>query len=157
MWATGTLGLEGSTVFNVPVPVALAGSPAHREVRATLAWLAPVRPGHLAYRAIKLKINALGGEDLGAFGVATMNSQPTNSQSESGTIIHRRWRDARIGNFEDGATMPIHIQREKDQGTPIDEPIPFGLAVTIEMPGMQEIYTQALQGIDLKPQVQVPV
>lgn len=157
MWATGTLGLEGSTVFNVPVPIALAGSPSHREVRATLAWLAPVRPGHLSYRAIKLKINALSGEDLGAFGVATMNSQPTNSQSESGTVIHRRWRNARIGNFEDGATMPIHIQREKDQGTPIDEPIPFGLAVTIEMPGAQEIYAQALAGIDLKPQVQVPV
>ncbi|MBT2246834.1 S8 family serine peptidase [Sphingobium sp. BHU LFT2] len=157
MWATGTLGIEGSTMFNVPVPPALGTSGNHREVRATLAWLAPVRPGHLAYRAVKLKINALSGEDLGSFGVSTTTSQPSNSQSESGTIIHRRWRDARIGNFEEGAAIPIHIQREKDQGTPIDDPIPFGLDLTVEMPGAQEIYAQVLQNIALKPQLQIPV
>jgi len=157
MWATGTLGIEGSTMFNVPVPPALGTSANHREVRATLAWLAPIRPGHLAYRAVKLKINALSGEDLGSFGVSTTTSQPSNSQSESGTIIHRRWRDARIGNFEEDAAIPIHIQREKDQGTPIDDPIPFGLAVTVEMPGAQEIYAQVLQNIALKPQLQIPV
>lgn len=157
LWATGTLDIEGSTQFNVPVPAALGTSANHREVRATLAWLAPVRPGHLAYRSVKLKINALTGEDRAVFGLSTTTSQPANSQSESGTVIHRRWRDARIGNFEEGATIPIHVQREKDQGTPVDEPIPFGLAVTVEMPGAQQIYADVLQQIDLKPQIPVRI
>ena len=47
--------------------------------------------------------------------------------------------------------LPIQIQRERDQGTPIDESIPFGLAVTIEMPGEMQIYDEVLAEIQVKP------
>ena len=46
-----------------------------------------------------------------------------------------------------GADMNIvlSVQRDPDQGTPIDEPVPFGLAVTLSMPGVIEIYEQVRQ------------
>lgn len=153
MWATGTLGSEGSLTFDVPVPAVLAARADAREVRATLAWLTPIRPGYLAYRASKLKIASLETNTLQMAGIATTTGQPSNSQSESGTIVHRRWTDSRIGDLSIGSSLPVQVQRERDQGTPIDEPIPFGLAVTIEMPGEIDVYNQVLANIQVKPRV----
>lgn len=153
LWATGSLGPEAAIAFDVPVPALLGAQADHREVRVTLAWMAPVRPGHLAYRAVKLKVAALGSDALDSVGITTTMGQPTNSQSEGGTIIHRRWCDAKIGDLAGGPTFPLQIQREKDQGLPIDEPVPFGLAVTIEMPGAAQIYAQVRNQILLQPQV----
>jgi Subtilase family len=156
MWATGTLAPESSVTFDVPLPAAIAASATRREVRATLAWFTPVRPGHLAYRAVKLKIASLEDPALVALGVSTSSLQPSNSQSESGTVVHRRWQDTRIGNFAAGATFALQIQRERDQGTTIDEAIPFGLAVTLEMPGAATIYQEVHASITIKPRVRIP-
>lgn len=150
LWATGTLAPEESLTFDVPLPDVLASSAAPREVRATLSWFTPIRPGHLAYRAVKLRVTSLEASSLALAGLTTTSDQPTNSQSESGTLVHRRWRASRIGQCEDDV-LPIQIQREKDQGTPIDEAVPFGLAVTIEMQGAAAVYEQVRAGIALQP------
>ncbi|MGY4257676.1 hypothetical protein ACVI1L_004744 [Bradyrhizobium sp. USDA 4516] len=39
--------------------------------------------------------------------------------------------------------MEFIVQREPDRGPKIDELAPFGLAVTVTMPGMVEVYSQA--------------
>lgn len=155
MWATGTLGPEASLTFDLPVPTAVTTRATLREVRATLAWFTPIRPGHLAYRAVKLKIGSLDPPSLQVVGVGTTTGQPSNSQSENGTIIHRRWTDSRVGDAGGGTTLPIQVQRERDQGTPVDEPIPFGLAVTIEMPGEVQVYDQVLANIQVKPRAAI--
>jgi hypothetical protein len=151
MWATGLLGPEASLAFDLPIPAALATRGTIREIRATLAWFTPIRPGHLAYRAVKLKIASLETTSLQTAGVSTTSDQPSNSQSEAGTVIHRRWTDSRIGDAGGGNVLPIQIQRERDQGIPVDEAIPFGLAVTIEMPGEAQIYDQVLASIQVRP------
>lgn len=155
LWATGRLGPESSVTFDVALPPALAATTNPREVRATLAWFTPIRPGHLAYRAVKLKIASLQNPAIEALGVSTTTQQPSNSQAESGTIVHRRWQDSRIGNFVAGATFPLQIQRERDQGIPIDEAIPFGLAVTLEMPGAAAIYQDVQATVVVKPRIRV--
>ena len=71
-----------------------------------------------------------------------MTGQPTNTQSESGAIVHRRWRDARIGSAGGGGSIPVQVQREPDQRYPNDEAIPFALAVTVEKPGAVQVYDQ---------------
>jgi hypothetical protein len=151
MWGTGEIGLMGSVVFDVPIPSIFGTSPDWREVRATLAWFAPTRPGHLAYRAVKLRILSLQDDALGAAGVTTTMDQPTHTQSESGTIVHRRWRAARIGTAGDAASISVQVQRERDQGFPIDDAIPFAIAVTVEMPGALQVYEQVLPRIQIRP------
>ncbi len=153
MWATGTLAPEASLTFDVTLPAVLAASAGLREVRATLAWFTPILPGHLAYRAVKLKIPSLEASSLEAAGVGTTTGQPSNSQAESGTVVHRRWRDARIGDALVGNTIPVQVQRERDRGTPIDEAISFALAVTIEMPAAIQVYDQVLAAIQVKPRI----
>ncbi|CAI0346374.1 hypothetical protein BO1005MUT1_510015 [Hyphomicrobiales bacterium] len=39
-------------------------------------------------------------------------------------------------------TIPIIVQREPDQGNPIDEAVVFALATTLAMPGEIEIYDE---------------
>lgn len=155
LWATGELGPQGSLTFDIPIPAEIAQNAHNRAVRATLAWFTPIRPGHLAYRTIKLKIDSLEDDSLHVAGVATSSNQPSNSQSESGTIVHRHWRGAKIGSGQ-AATIPVQIQREKDR-TPIDDPIPFGLAISIEMPGAVQIYDQVRAAIAVQPRVAVPI
>ncbi|UPK26638.1 S8 family peptidase [Bradyrhizobium sp. 195] len=155
LWATGALGSEESLIFDLRVPQSLTTSASVREIRATLAWFTPTRPGHLAYRAVKLKIDSLEQNSLQLTGVSTTSDQPSNSQSESGTVVHRRWTSSQIGQAENDATVPIQIQRERDQGTPIDEPIPFGLVITIEMPGEAQIYEEVLTSIQVRPRVPI--
>lgn len=149
MWATGSLMPEASLTFDVPVPAVLAANARVREIRATLAWFTPIRPGHLAYRAVKLKIASLERDSLQTVGVNTTTGQPSNSQSESGTIVHRRWRGEHVGVAH--ASIALQIQRERNQGAPIDEATPFGLAVTIEMPGALQVYDQVRAGIQIQP------
>jgi hypothetical protein len=40
-------------------------------------------------------------------------------------------------------TIALQIQREPDQAAVIDEPLIYGLAVTLAMPGELRIYEQA--------------
>ena len=44
-----------------------------------------------------------------------------------------------------GMTVRLAVQREPDTGTVVDDPVPFGLAVTLAMPGVVEVYEQIRQ------------
>ncbi len=48
-------------------------------------------------------------------------------------------------------TIDLVIQRDPDPGAPIDEPVPFGLAVTLAMPGLVGIYEQVAQRLGIAP------
>ena len=45
--------------------------------------------------------------------------------------------------------IPLIVQRDPDQGLTVDDPVPFGLAVTLMMPGVMEIYEQVRQRLGL--------
>lgn len=153
LWGTGRLGPSDSLTFDVPLPSELGVNTDLREMRATLAWFTPIRPGHLAYRAIKLKIAALQADELDLVGISTTTSQPSNTQSESGTIVHRRWAGERIGASR--GVVSLQVQRERDQGAPIDDSVPFGLAVTIAMPGATRIYDEVRAQTVIQPRTRV--
>lgn len=155
MWATGAISRESAIVFDVPVPTVFGTTANPREVRTTLAWFAPTRPGYLAYRAVKLRILSLQDDALEVAGVRPVTGQPSNSQSESGTIVHRRWRDAQMGSGDAAASVPIQVQRERYQGTPIDDNIPFALAVTVEMPESLQVYDQVAPRVAVRPRARV--
>ena len=92
MWATGMIGPEGSMTFDVPIPAIFGNNADPREVRATLAWFAPIRPGNLAYRAVKLRVPSLRPEALETAGVGT-----DDGTAQQRSQIGKRHRDRRIG------------------------------------------------------------
>lgn len=155
LWATGELEPDGAALFSIPIPAAFGTDAGPREVRATLAWFTPILPGHLAYRSVRLKLISLSEEALEVAGIGSTTAQPSHTQVERGTVVHRRWRGEDIGASGDTAFVTLKVQREPDTGTPIDEAIPFGLAVTVMMPGAVKVYDQVLETVAIKPRIPI--
>src|SRR5262249_5030254 len=136
-WATGTLESDKIAIVNVPVPAALGGKAQLHAVLATLAWFAPTSPGRKSYRAVRLKI--LEPDALDNLRVKPHSNQPDINQTNRGTLFTRCWTGSKAPIVGADMSIPFTVQRDPDQGLLIDDPVPFGLAITLTMPGVIEI------------------
>lgn len=139
-WAVGSLANERSVEISIPVPTAIGGRAQPHFISATLAWLTPVLPGRKAYRAVRMKI--LDPQDIDGLGVAAHGNQPDGNQTNRGTVYTRCWSGERAAVVTPGMLLLLRIQREPDVGGIEDESVPFGLAVTIAMPGQTQLYEE---------------
>lgn len=139
-FATGVLESNRLATIDVPVPVAIGGKARPHSLSATVAWFSPVLPGRKTYRSSRLKI--VTPAELDALAVSTERWHPDENQSNRGTVSSRRWSGANAPVVTPNMTVPLVIQRDPDQGTAIDDAIPFGVAVTICMPGEIGIYDE---------------
>ena len=74
---------------------------------------------------------------------APVKTQPDENQSSRGTVFSRRWEGHSAPTIGPDHTLEITIQREPDRGAKADEAISFGLAVSLAMPGVVQVYNQA--------------
>ncbi|WP_458149381.1 S8 family serine peptidase [Bradyrhizobium sp. UFLA05-109] len=152
-WAVGTLAQEKKCTVAVPLPACLGGQARLHSLHATLAWFTPVLPGRQSYRSVKLTLTV--PDDLGGFRADASKTQPDINQSSRGTVFSRHWEGQRAPVIGPNDTLEISIQREPDRGAKADETVPFGLAVSIAMPGAVQVYEQARARVGL--QVRPPV
>lgn len=146
-WAIGTLAADKAATVAVPVPAVIGGRAQAHALAATLAWFTPVAPGRQKYRSVRLKLK--DPEEMTSLRVAAHSDQPDANQSNRGTVFTRCWVGNKAPVVSPEMTVNLVVQREPDQGTPIDEPVPFGLAVTLTMPGVMEIYEQVRQRLGI--------
>lgn len=139
-WAVGVLANERSVDVPVPIPAVVGGRALPHYITATLAWLTPVQPGRKAYRAVRMKI--LDPDDIENLGVAAHGNQPDGNQTNRGTVYTRCWSGDRAAVVAANMVLPLRIQREPDAGMTVDEMVPFGLAVTVAMPGQIALYDE---------------
>jgi hypothetical protein len=140
-FATGLLGVDRIVTIDVPVPLTIGGKAKPHSLSATVAWFSPVSPGRKSYRSCRLKI--LQPSNLNTLAVTSHSWQPDENQTNRGTIYSRCWSGENAPAVTQDMTIPIIVQRDPDQGAVIDEIIPFGLAITISMPGEVAIYEEA--------------
>jgi hypothetical protein len=152
-WAVGTLGQEKKCTIAVPLPACLGGQARLHSLHATLAWFTPVLPGRQSYRSVKLTL--MVPDDLSGLRADPSKTQPDLNQSSRGTVFSRQWEGQRAPTIGPNDTLEISIQREPDRGAKADETVPFGLAVSIAMPGIVQVYDQARVRVGL--QVRPPV
>lgn len=139
-FVTGSLRNDRNVTIEVPVPIAMGGKARPHSLSATLAWFTPVAPGRKSYRTCRLKI--LKPASIGELGVSSHSWQPDENQTNRGTIFSRCWDGSDAPVVAADMTIPLIVQRDPDQGTPIDEPVIFGLAVTLAMPGEVALYDE---------------
>lgn len=152
-WAVGQLSPERVSTVRVPVPAIMAGQARPHSLSATLAWFTPVAPGRKSYRSVRLKL--LDPTDTIALSVSPRSMQPDANQTNRGTLFMRCWEGDRAPVVRPDSTIELVIQRDPDPGVPIDEPVPFGLAVTLAMPGVVGLYTQVAQRLGIAPRQHV--
>lgn len=148
-WCVGSLGRERSVDVLVPIPAAIGGQARAHSVSATLAWFTPVVPGRKSYRAVRMKI--LDPAEIAGLGVSADAWQPDGNQTNRGTVFTRIWSGAQAAVVADGMSLRLRIQREPDPAGAVDEMVPFGLAVTLEMPGELRIYDQVRNRVQSRP------
>jgi hypothetical protein len=148
-WATGTLEPNKIATISVPIPAAIGGKARPHSLSATLAWFTPVSPGRKSYRSVRLKL--LEPEELAAISVKADPNQPDGNQTNRGTLFTRYWSGDKAPRVGTNMSIDLILQRDPDQGQTIDEAIPYGLAATLTMPGVVEIYDQVKQRLAIAP------
>lgn len=139
-FATGTLPRERTVTIDVPIPLAIGGKAQPHMLSATLAWFTPVAPGRQSYRNCRLKL--LQPAEIEALAVRAHSLQPDQNQTNRGTVYSRCWTGDAAPVVAADMTIPLVVQRDPDQGAIIDEPVVFGLAVTLAMPGEIALYDE---------------
>lgn len=146
-FVTGRLNRDRCVTVDVPVPLSMGGKARPHSLSATLAWFTPVAPGRKSYRTCRLKV--LKPTSIGELGVSGHSWQPDENQTNRGTIFSRCWEGSDAPVVTPEMTVPLVIQRDPDQGTAIDEPVFFGLAVTLAMPGEIALYDEVFARVQL--------
>jgi Subtilase family len=148
-WATGQLNRDRITTIQVPLPQMMNGQARLHSLSATVAWFTPVSPGRKSYRTCRLQI--LNPEELDGLAVKAHGDQPDKNQTNRGTVFTRCWKGNRAPVIAPNAAITLTIQRDPDQGSVEDGPVPFGVAVSVAMPGLVGLYEEVRQR--LQPQV----
>ena len=120
----------------------------------TLAWLSPVNPSHRNYREAKLELSP--SNKWGELPLKLARQDGDHNQVLRGTVQHEVLEGTdQITAFQDGDSILLHIACKKDATARLDDVIPYGLAVTLEVAeGIQiPIYEQLRTR--LQPQVAV--
>lgn len=150
LWAVGSILEDQVITVPIPLPVSLGGVAAEHEISATVAWFTPVVTGAKVYRSVRL---TLSEPVLDGLGIEANKHQPDSNQIRKGTVISRRWTGSRAAAVAPESVLHLKIQREPDKGGAVDESVPFAIAVTIVMPGFDEIYTEVRQRLGIRPMV----
>ena len=152
-WAVGQLAPERVATIRIPIPAIMGGQTRPHSLSATLAWFTPVAPGRKSYRSVRLKL--IDPAEINALSVSPRSLQPDGNQTNRGTLFMRCWEGDRAPVVGPNMTIDLVVQRDPDPGTPIDESVPFGLAITLAMPGVIGLYAQVAQRLGIAPRQQV--
>jgi hypothetical protein len=107
--------------------------------------------GRRSYRSVRLKL--IESDGLSELRVGPSKVQPDQNQSARGTVFSRRWEGVQAPAISANQDVVFTVQREPDQGTIIDEPIPFGIAFTFAMPGVVAVYDEVRARLAVVPKV----
>ena len=119
----------------------------------TLAWFTPINPGHRNLREAKLELTP-GASNWTNMPLKLDRVDGDHNQVQRGTVQHEVLEGNKsISAFQDGDVIKIRVVCKKDATPRLDDIIPYGLAVTLEVkediPIYQEIQTR------IRPQVPI--
>ena len=140
--------------YRLPLPPGLSSSQVWRRMVVTLAWFSPVNPDHRNFREAKLELSPVGG--WGDLPLKLARQDADHNQVLRGTVQHEVVEGSKqIAAYQDGDSILLHVACKKDAAASLDDAIPYGLAVTLEVAeGIQiPIYEQLRTR--LKPKVAV--
>jgi hypothetical protein len=140
--------------YRLPLPPGLSGSQAWRRMVVTLAWFSPVNPDHRSFREAKLELSPVDG--WGDLPLKLARQDADHNQVLRGTVQHEVVEGSKqIAAYQDGDSILLQVACKKDATASLDDAIPYGLAVTLEVAeGIQiPIYEQLRTR--LRPQVAV--
>jgi len=140
--------------YRFPMPFGLSGSKEWRRMVVTLAWFTPINPGHRNLREAKLTFHPVDSwKDL-LLKLKRIDSD--NNQVLRGTVQHEVLEgEDQISAFEEDGHILLHVTCKAHATEKLDQVIPYGLAVTLEVAEGVDIPIYQQIRAKIKPQVPV--
>ena len=126
-----TIRAKNSDQFSIPLPSQLENIQGFRSVTATVGWFTPLNANHRMYRMAKFEVKPGSDEKL-SLDVENSKKQPSHHAFGKGTVFHRHWVGDKAAKFVDNGHMILNVSCKSVAGD-LDDSIPYGLAVTIEV------------------------
>ncbi|MFH2065534.1 MAG: S8 family peptidase [Pseudomonadota bacterium] len=142
--------------YRFPLPLGLSGSRVWRRMVVTLAWFSPINSAHRNLREAKLELQP--ADKWGKTKLGLSRQEADHNQVLRGTVQHEILEgENQIAAYQEDDHILLHVTCKADATEKLDDAIPYGLAVTLEVAeGVDiKIYQQIRDRI--KPQVAVGV
>jgi len=140
--------------YRFPLPVGLSERNDWRRMVVTLAWFSPINPAHRNLREAKLELSPVGNWGSVPLGLERQDSD--HNQVLRGTVQHEVLEgESQIKVFQDGDDIRLQVICKKDATEKLDDAIPYGLAVTLEVAEGVDIKIYQQIRARIKPQVAV--
>lgn len=147
----GIVRPEEGHSYRIPLPGCLERVTVPRSLTVTLAWLSPVKPGHQSYRCVRLEAAPLH-PPMEVLGVERLKGQPAHPSVKRGTIFHERfYGEAAVPFIEDGH-LALQVWCKEDAGGVENEPVRYGIAVTIKAGTNLPVYDEIQTRLRIQPQ-----
>lgn len=141
--------------YAFPMPVGLSAQKLWRRLVVTLAWFTPINPDHRNLREAKLELEP-GGTKWDEIPLRLKRQDGDHNQVLRGTVQHEVLEGVNIiSAYQDGEMLRIRVICKRDATVRLDEEIPYGLAVTLEVKEDVEIPIYQQIRAKLKPQITV--
>jgi hypothetical protein len=142
----GTVDKINAQEYRIPLPECLAGCKVNRSLTVTVAWFSPIDPGRERYRRVKLEANPL--KPFETLGVERTKEHPSKNAIERGTVVHSRYDGNSAVAFEEDHII-LQISFRGDDLPKKNDPIRYGIAVTIEAETILPIYDEISQRLKI--------
>jgi hypothetical protein len=126
-----TIQAKNSDQFSIPLPSKLENIQGFRSVTATVGWFTPLNANHRMYRMAKFEVEP-GSDKKLSLAVDNSKKQPSHNAFGRGTVYHRHWEGDKAAKFVDNGELILNVSCKSVAGD-LDDSIPYGLAVTIEV------------------------
>ncbi len=113
--------------FRLPLPPSLASVSENRRLTITLGWFTPINSANQRYRVAHLWFDPKSDNVI-----ARTRINGDHNAVQRGTLQHEVLEDEAAVPFQDGKEVVIKVNCRADAG-PIDQPIKYALAVTLEV------------------------
>ncbi len=141
--------------YRVPLPPSLAARREWKRLTITLAWLTSINSSHQQYRRAALWFEPFGDQEFetrknkngreyralkspiqefnASHRLDLKRKQADHQQVRNGTVQHEIFEGDTAVSFLDGDEVHIQVNCRAYAGTKLPEPIPYALAVTLEV------------------------
>jgi Subtilase family len=155
--AGGALRGDGAHEYRFPLPASLIDVKGsfRRHLTATLSWISPTRPLTWRYRGA-----LLGLEPVRTPGLTWDGSERGDPNIlGSGTVVHLVKHGRGFAEFAPGDGIVLLVTCRGDAAQPLDEEVPYALAVTleVEVEAGIDIYTEIAAAVRVQTAVRASV
>jgi len=140
--------------YRFPLPLGLSGSQEWRRMVVTLAWFSPINSAHRNLREAKLALQPV--VKWGELPLKLKRVDSDDDQVLRGTVQHEVLASKKqISAYEEDGHILLHVTCKADATEKLDDAIPYGLAVTLEVAEGVAIPIYQQMQARIKPQVAV--